>query len=196
MPVQASAQAEEAQQLLLNVQKLEQLRQILTDMRKGYQIVSKGYTTIKDISEGNFNLHQTFLDGLLSVSPAVRKYKRVADIIHYQKLILREYQQSYARFRQDPNFSAEEITYLARVYGNLIKLSLKNLDELTMVITASRLRMNDEERLAAIDRIFADMEDKLSFVRSFSGDTQLLARQRAREQDQLSLTGRLYGITP
>ena len=29
-------------------------------MYQGYKIVSKGYNTIKDISEGNFDLHKTF----------------------------------------------------------------------------------------------------------------------------------------
>ncbi|HUQ67577.1 MAG TPA: hypothetical protein VM101_15550, partial [Flavitalea sp.] len=51
------SQSDEAQQLLLNVEKLTQLKKILNDMYKGYKIVSKGYNTIKDISEGNFDLH-------------------------------------------------------------------------------------------------------------------------------------------
>ena len=82
---QAFSQAQEAQQLLLNWEKLTQLKKILNDMYAGYKIVYKGYTTIKDISEGNFNLHKDFLDGLLQVSPTVRKYKRVSDIIKSSK---------------------------------------------------------------------------------------------------------------
>src|SRR4051812_4125515 len=78
---QSKAQEQEIQQLLLDVEKLAQLKNILTDLKKGYEILSGGYQTIKNISEGNFNLHQTFLDGLLQVSPVVRNYKRVADII-------------------------------------------------------------------------------------------------------------------
>src|ERR1700730_18790216 len=78
------AQTQEAQQLLLNWEKLTQLKSVLKNMYEGYRIVSKGYNTIKDISQGNFTLHQVFLDGLLEVSPAVRKYKRVFDIINYQ----------------------------------------------------------------------------------------------------------------
>ena len=62
------SQTDEAQQLLLNVEKLAQLKQILKDMYKGYEIVSKGYNTIKNISEGNFDLHKVFLDGLMQVS--------------------------------------------------------------------------------------------------------------------------------
>ena len=36
----------------------------LKDMKEGYEIVSKGYSTIRDISKGSFNLHEAFLDGL------------------------------------------------------------------------------------------------------------------------------------
>lgn len=79
----ASAQTDEIAQLLLNVEKLAQFKQILSDMKKGYQILEGGYNTIKDISEGNFSLHKAFLDGLMQVSPTVRNYKRIADIINY-----------------------------------------------------------------------------------------------------------------
>ena len=59
---QVVAQSTEIQQLLLNVEKLAQLKKILSNMKKGYEIVSNGYNTIKDISKGNFNLHEAFLD--------------------------------------------------------------------------------------------------------------------------------------
>ena len=46
------AQTVEAQQLLLNWEKLTQFKQILKDMYAGYQIIQKGYTSIRDISLG------------------------------------------------------------------------------------------------------------------------------------------------
>jgi hypothetical protein len=64
IPGIAAAQSAEVQQLLLNVEKLAQLKKILSNMKTGYQIVSGGYNTIKDISKGNFNLHQTSTEEL------------------------------------------------------------------------------------------------------------------------------------
>ena len=84
MANKALAQKDEIAQLLLNVEKLAQFEQILSDMKKGYEILSGGYNTIKDLSQGNFSLHKTFLDALMEVSPTVKNYKRVADIISYQ----------------------------------------------------------------------------------------------------------------
>ena len=45
-------------------------------MYTAYQLIDKGYTDVKNIVEGNFNLHHTFLDALLAVSPAVQDYSR------------------------------------------------------------------------------------------------------------------------
>ena len=189
------AQSAEAQQLLLNVEKLAQFKQILSDMKKGYQIVVTGYSTIKNLSQGNFNLHKTFLDALMEVSPAVRKYKKVADVINDQILIIKEYKNAFSRFKKDNNFNPDEIDYLGKVYTNLFKQSLNNLDELTIIITANKLRMSDDERLAAIDRIYNDMQDKLMFLRHFNNNTTILAVQRAREKNDAVTMKTIYGIT-
>src|SRR6185437_3679293 len=84
------SQSQAVQQLLLDVEKLTQLKSILTELKDGYQIVSRGYTTIKNISEGNFNLHDIFLKSLLQVSPVVKNYIRIKDITDAQLSIVRE----------------------------------------------------------------------------------------------------------
>ncbi len=190
-----SAQNQEVQQLLLNVEKLAQFKQILSDMKKGYQIVSTGYSTIKNLSQGNFSLHKTFLDGLMVVSPTVKKYKRVADIINSQVMIVKEYKNAFNRFKQDGNFNPDEIGYLGKVYSNLFNQSVNDLDELAIIITDSKLRMSDDERLEAIDRIYANIQDKLLFLQHFNNNTTILAVQRAREKNDAVTMKKNYGIT-
>ncbi|MBW8334465.1 MAG: TerB family tellurite resistance protein [Prolixibacteraceae bacterium] len=194
MANKALAQKEEIAQLLLNVEKLAQFKQILSDMKKGYEILNGGYNTIKDLSQGNFSLHKTFLDALLEVSPTVKNYKRVADIIDYQIILVKEYKSAINRFRQDNNFNQEELAYLESVYENLFKQSLNNLDDLVTIITANKLRMSDDERLGAIDKIFADMQDKLLFLRYFNNNTTVLAVQRAKERNDANTMRLIYGI--
>jgi DNA repair ATPase RecN len=190
----ALAQKDEIAQLLLNVEKLAQFKQILSDMKKGYQILNGGYNTIKDLSEGNFSLHKTFLDALMEVSPTVKNYKRVADIINYQIILVKEYKSAFNRFKQDNNFNQQELAYLGRVYENLFKQSLNNLDDLVTIITANKLRMSDDERLEAIVKIFADMQDKLLFLRYFNNNTTVLAVQRAKERNDANTMRLVYGI--
>jgi len=191
-PFKAAAQAQELQQLALNIEKLAQFRQILKDMKKGYEILTKGYNTVKDLTKGNFTLHQTFLDALLQVSPEVRNYKRVADIIDYQLVLVQDYRAALQRFRSGDHFNSDELVYIEGVYDTLLKASLRNLEELTNVITANKLRMSDDERLAEIDRIYLEMQDKLMFLRDFNNSTALLAVQRAKERHDVDNMGRLY----
>jgi len=188
------SQSQEAQQLLLNWEKLQELEKILDNMYVGYKILDKGYTTVKSIAKGNYSIHQLFLDGLMAVNPSVRNYRRIPFIIDYQKLLLKEYKNAYNRFKNDPHFTPQEIQYLANVYNFLFKASLRNIDDLVMIITATKLRMSDDERMKAIDRIFYDMEGKLVFLRGFNSSTQLLAIQRARSANDVRTLNQLYGI--
>jgi hypothetical protein len=190
----AHAQKDEIQQLILNWEKLMQLEQILDNMYKGYKILDKGYRTIRDISKGNYSIHQAFLDGLMAVNPSIRNYKRIPLIINYQKLLVQEYKRAYSRFKQDPNFKLEELEYLASVYKFIFDASVRNLEDLTMIITATKLRMSDDERMQNIDRIFYDMENKVTFLRYFNNNTQLLAVQRARSRNDVRTMQQLYGL--
>ncbi|MBN8686126.1 MAG: TerB family tellurite resistance protein [Chitinophagales bacterium] len=188
------AQSPEAQQLLLNWEKLAQFKTILKNMQDGWKALDKGYTAIKDISSGNFKLHQDFLNNLLQVSPLVQKYKRVGDIIQYQLLILKQYKKALQEFRTDGIFESQELEYIAQVYTNLVGEVAKNLDELMMVITSGKLRMSDEERLQAIDRIYASVQDQFSFLQDFNSSTAYLSLQRKAEKTELDYSRRLRGI--
>lgn len=194
MASRTNAQSNEAVQLALNIEKLAQLKSILENLKKGYDIVFTGYNTVKNISEGNFSMHKLFLDGLMEVSPAVKKYHKVAGIIKYQLTLVKEYKSAFNRFKSINWFSPDEITYLGRVYDNLFKSSLQNLDELATVITANKLRMGDDERLAAIDEIHKDMEHKINFLRHFNKEAHFLAVQRLREQKEVDVMKELYNI--
>ncbi len=190
----ANAQSYEVQCLLLDCSKLAQLKSILTDMKKGYQILTQGYGAVKDISEGNFHLHEVFLDNLLKVSPVVLKYGKVTDMVSDQLAIMKEYKSAWQRFRNDSRFTPEELQYVANVYSHLIQSGLVKLDDLTTILTDRTMRMNDEERLARIDELAEDMHDKLTFLRHFNGTTSILSLQRTRQQNDINTSTHLYGI--
>lgn len=190
----SNAQSFEIQQLILDFEKLMQLKDIYSDLVKGYEILSEGYQAVSDISKGNFDLHQLFLDGLLKANPIVQKYEKVGDIINCELRIISEYGTAYDRFKADKNFSPDEIIYIGKVYNNLIDQSIKGLSDLTNVLTDNVMRASDDERLSEIDRLDSEMQDRLSFLRYFNNNTTVLALQRAREQNDVNTIKNIYGI--
>lgn len=193
-PLKTKAQSQEIQQLVLNIEKLAQFKKILSDMKKGYEILSGGYKVVKDLSQGNFSLHKTFLDALMQVSPVVKNYKRVGDIINYQLLLIKESKAAFNRFNKSDRFTPDEIDYFEKVYSNLTKESLRNLDELTTIVTADKLRMSDDERLEAIDKIYLDMQEKVLFLRDFNSSSSVLELQRVKERNDVNALRDSYQI--
>ena len=190
------AQADEIQQLLLNVEKLAQHRQILADMKKGYALVTTGYRTIRDVNEGNFSLHHSYLEGLLGVSPAVRQYHRVGEILSLQATLVQESGSAIRRLGREEAFRPEELQYLDGVYGRMLRHGLEQLESLTGVLTARQLRMSEEERLQAIDTIWREMQELVMAQRDLNSNLTVLALQRAREGRQVAQVRGMYGITP
>jgi hypothetical protein len=194
MPIQqASAQVQQLEQLALDVQKLAQMKSILTEMYDGYKILTGGYNTVKSLAEGNFNLHNAFLNGLLAVNPQVKKYVRIADIIAAETTLVSEYKAALTNFKGSGAFSVAELNYISTVYGNLVDQSVDNLTELATIITDNQLRMSDAERLTAIDHIYVDMESKLSYLRNFNSTSGMLAAQRLKSQQDIGTLQTLYG---
>lgn len=192
MKFKGFTQATELAQLALNIEKLNQFRKILSDMKSGYDILAKGYGTVKNIAEGDFKLHQVFLDGLMEVSPAVKKYKRIGDIINYELKIINSYKAALQKFRSSGQFSVKELDYISGVYAKLTKESLANLDDLAVVISSGKLRMSDEERLNAIDGIYEDISDKYHFLQVFNNQTEILRIQREKESGDVKVLQNLY----
>jgi phosphate uptake regulator len=188
----ANAQTQDLTQLLLDVEKLTQFKAILSDMKTGYTLLTQGYNQVKDISQGNFNLHSAFLNSLMMVSPEVRKYGRIADIIENQASIVSEYKFTLKEANASGHFSAGELIYLNQVFSQLLTQSLNNLTTLANVITDNRLRMSDAERLQSIDQLYTDTQNKLVFLRNFDNQVAILALQRQKEQNDINTLQKLY----
>jgi len=192
IPAKAKAQTQDVQQLILDIEKLTQFKAILSDMQTGYTILTQGYGEVKDISEGNFNLHSAFLNSLMAISPEVRKYGRIADIIANQASIVSEYKEAWQQANASGHFNAQELMYMNSVFSGLLRQSINNLTNLTNVITAGTLRMSDAERLQAIDHIYSDTQNKLVFLRHFDNQVAVLALQRQKAANDVQTLKNLY----
>jgi len=181
------------EQLVLDFQKLQDLKAILQDMYTSYKILDQGYTRIKDIAQGQFNLHKAFLDGLLAVSPVVKNYYRVGEIIQSEYSLVREYKASSGRVHGSGLFTDAELGYIDGIYSTLFKRSLRSIDELTMVLTDDALRMSDAQRLAAIDRVYGEINGQLAAVRHLNNETSVQVLQRRKAINDIKTLKQLYG---
>ncbi len=190
---EAKAQDQEIQQLVLDITKLTQFKAILQQLYNGYRTLEAGYNKVKDITSGNYSLHQVFLDGLYLVNPEIKRYRRVVDIIQDQVQLVSGYKKAFSQFRNSNVFSEAELDYFARVYSGLLNETVDNMDGLLMVITDSKLRMSVDERLERIDQIYKQMEDKLSFLKVFNRSNKVLAFQRVKEAAELDALKKIEG---
>jgi hypothetical protein len=193
-PARSSAQAQEMQQLILDIEKLTQMKGILSDMKTGYQIYQQGYGSISSLSKGNFDLHNIYLTGLMSVSPAVQNYGRIAEILLMQASLIKSYKTQTSLFQQSGSFSVAELSYMSDVYTRLVSQTLDDVEELTNIITAGKLRMSDADRIKGIDRIYSNSSDRLQFLQSFGNQGIALSLQRSKDAADTQTLKQLYGI--
>ncbi|HEU5164147.1 MAG TPA: TerB family tellurite resistance protein, partial [Chitinophagaceae bacterium] len=104
------------------------------------------------------------------------------------------YKAAYNQFKFSKNFTLAEIEWLGKVYSNLLNEGVKCLDELAMIVTAGKLRMSDDERLQAIDKIYDRTLEQFSFLQDLNNSTAILSVQREKDQQQLDISRKLYGI--
>lgn len=176
------------------LQQIAALKVYLGYAKKGYNIVNGGITTIKNIKNGDFNLHRDFFNRLKNVNPAIRRYAKVADIIAYQVKIIKQTKGTLQQIRETKQFTETEMDYCKQVFDNLLDECMKTVEELILVTTSGKLEMKDDERLKRIDRLYADVQDKYSFTCSFSEDMGILAVQRLGEQMEINRSKLINGI--
>lgn len=183
LPVKA--QEQEIMQLLLNVEKLNRLREIHSNMVKGYTVLSQGYQQVSRLSEGNFNIHKTFIDGLSQVSPLVRDYSRAKDIVSLQAELLKANRNAIANINTTTNLDFRERLQLEDLYGQHLKKGLELSQQTLSVLTAGVLKMSDGQRLETLDRLHRDILTELNRIAWLNEEIRQMTELRNRNQKDL-----------
>lgn len=158
-------------------------------LKKGYDIVGSGISTVKDIKNGEFSLHSTFFSSLKSVSPAIRKNAKVASIISLQISIIK----AFKNIGDNDGLELSDNQYILDVKDRVTDNCLDDMEEMLLVITSGRLEMSDDQRIERLDSIYERMRDKAAFVQSFTGEVNLLIQQRKNEQKSIDHLRKIYG---
>ncbi len=176
------------------LQQIAGLKVYMGYIQKGYSIVKQGQNTISDIKNGEFNLHKDYFNSLKTVNSTIKNYSRVADIIAMQLNIVKVYKEAAKQVKQSSSFNGDESSYINGVFEKLMDDCTKVVDELIVITTGGQLEMKDDERLRRIDALYTDMQDKYTFIQSFSKEAKLLEASRIEEQNDIQSIRALNGI--
>ena len=176
------------------LQQIAVLQTHLNFLRKGYAIARDGTNVIRDIKQGDFDLHDGYFTSLKTVSPAIQNYSKVAAIISHQAAIIKLFHESNLYYEQSNRLSPSEKTYLRSASTQFIAKCGKDIDELFLVVTSGELEMKSDERIQKVDGLYTGMKEKLSFARSFSNQVRLLVVQRKLEGAEIRKTKKYWGI--
>jgi hypothetical protein len=149
---------------------------------------------IGDWVEKQRKLYADYFDELHKVKTVLTYYQRVRDIIEQQIQIVNEYKAAWALFKQDKNFTADELDYMFGVYTGMMDESGKNIDQLFLVINAFITEMSDAKRLEIINTVSVNVEQNLMDLKEFNEQNKMISLQRANEQGDIDYVKKLYGL--
>lgn len=149
---------------------------------------------ITDWVDKQKKIYQDYFDELAKVKPVISDYSEVKGIIAKQTQIVNEYRQAYSLFKKDRSFTPDEISYMYKVYSGILGESVKNLDQLFMVVNSFTTQMSDAKRLDIIHRVAAVIETNLSDLRQFNTQNKIIGLQRANEKNDIDQVRKLYGL--
>jgi hypothetical protein len=139
-------------------------------------------------------LYKDYYDELWRVKSIISYYQRIKDIIQRQVDLVDGYKTAYALFKKDKHFTPDEIEYMGRVYGGILDASLKNLDQLYLVINSFSTQMTDAKRLEIINRAAYEIDRNYADLQEFNLQNKMLSLHRAKDEQDVATVKALYGL--
>lgn len=175
------------------VEQIAALQVYLGYVKKGYNIVDKGLTTIGNIKGATHDLDNAYLRSLKQVSPVITNSPKYTETKSHYQTILRDLHKLSNDAQQDVNFSARERNYIRAVYEKMRTDCNASMEAFLLAVSPEIAEMQDAERLARLDKVHAEMGDRLAFTKHFVSTTRALSMQRAKEKQSIELMKKLNG---
>lgn len=145
-------------------------------------------------TEKQKDLYAGYYNELWQIKSAIAYYRRIKGLTETQTAILDEYQWAWNLFKQDKHFTPEELDYMQRVYSGILDESIKNLDQLLLVVNSFKTQMSDADRLEIINSAADQMDANYNDLRQFNTQNSILSIQRSRSIDETAALKEIYGI--
>lgn len=149
---------------------------------------------IHDWAEKQRKLYSGYYEELRKVKNYIATYKRIRAIMNRQLKLVEEYKSTYQLLRHDRHFSPEEIEQMARVYSGILDESVKNMEQIVLVINSFSTQMSDAKRLEIVSAAADRLDRNLSDLRQFNRQNTHLSLQRSKDQQEVKAMKLYYGI--
>ncbi|WP_448635216.1 conjugal transfer protein TraI [Pedobacter panaciterrae] len=149
---------------------------------------------ISDWTERQRKLYAEYYEGLLKVKSVISTYKKIRDMAGTQVAILQEYRWASSLFRQDKHFNPDELLQMERVYEGILKASVKNLDQVFVVINSFKTQMSDAARMELIDDSAKAIEENYADLRQYNEENIVLSIGRSKSKWEADKLKDWYGL--
>lgn len=149
---------------------------------------------IAEWTEKQRQLYQKYFDELWKVRNAIATYQRIKQILQCQEQLVETYKRTWQMMKSDPHFTSAEIDYMYRVYTGIFNESIKNLDQLLLVINSFKTQMTDVKRLEIIRAVGEKIDQNYADLKQFNNQNIILSLNRAKDAHEIEITKKLYGL--
>lgn len=149
---------------------------------------------ITDWVQKQKDLYQEYFDELWKVKDVLTYYHRIKEITRQEVLLVEQYHSAWNGVRQDGHFTADELLYIGKVYTGILSESVKNLDQIALVINSFTTQMTDAKRLDIINKASDGMQQNYDDLRQFNQQNIGVSLQRSKDEHDIDVVKQLYGI--
>lgn len=180
----------------LRIQKLQNKTIWLQNAQKKIEnVLSKlKLDEISDWTKKQKELYKGYYEELAKVKSLITYYQRIKDITKKQTSLVQEYERAWNLFKQDPNFKEIEIEYMEHVYSGILEESVKNIDQIFLILDSFSTQMSDLKRLEIINKAADEIDSNYDDLNLFNQQNIMLSLQRAKTQADVNQVKQFYGI--
>ncbi|AWG22822.1 conjugal transfer protein TraI [Flavobacterium faecale] len=140
------------------------------------------------------DLYKNYYEELMKVKSIISYYQRIRDITQKQVRLVDEYDRAWNLIKQDPHFNVAELEYMHKVYSGILNESLKNIDQIFLILDSFTIQMSDAKRLEIINTAADQIDANYDDLRLFNSQNRQLSLQRAKTKHDVEKIKKLYGI--
>lgn len=180
----------------LRIQKLQNKTIWLQNAQKKVEnVLSKlKLDEISDWTKKQKDLYQGYYEELAKVKSIITYYQRIKDITKKQTKLVEEYERAWNLFKQDSHFKESEILYMERVYSGILEESVKNVDQIFLILDSFSTQMSDLKRLEIINKAADQIDSNYDDLTLFNQQNVMLSLQRAKTETEVNQVKQFYGI--